>query len=191
MVSGLPRSGTSLMMMMLEAAGIPPLTDRTRAADEDNPKGYYEFERVKKMKDGDMGWIREAPGKAVKIISALLPNLPNNYTYQVLFMLRELPEILASQRVMLANRGEDPSKISDEAIASSFERHLVHVRHWLDNKPNFSTHYVDYNLLLENPEPAVEAIIRFLDRNMDKQAMISAIDPKLYRQRKYKDVAIT
>ena len=107
-VSGLPRSGTSLMMMILNAAGIPPLTDYERNADEDNPRGYYEFERVKKLKDGDFGWLENAQGKAVKVISALLTYLPEGYTYKVIFMRRELSEILASQRKMLINRGGGP-----------------------------------------------------------------------------------
>lgn len=172
------------MMMMLEAAGIPPLTDQTRTADQDNPKGYYEFERVKKMKEGDLDWLNEAPGKAVKIISALLPSLPSGYTYQVLFMLRALPEILASQRVMLLNRGEDANLISDAEMASSFQKHLDYIRGWLETQTNFSTIYVDYNDLLEDPAPCVENITHFLGRDIEKEKMIAAIDPKLYRQRK-------
>ncbi len=92
-VSGLPRSGTSLMMMMLESTGIPPLTDHQRSADNDNPRGYYEFERVKKLRQGDKDWLPQAQGKVVKVISALLAYLPPDYTYQVLFMQRALPEI--------------------------------------------------------------------------------------------------
>ena len=106
-VSGLPRSGTSMMMKMLEAGGIPLLTDSIRQADEDNPKGYYEFERAKKLPDGDTAWLKEARGKAVKIIAALLMELPQGYTYQVLFMHRNIQEVLASQSKMLARRGEE------------------------------------------------------------------------------------
>jgi len=95
-VSGLPRSGTSMMMRMLEAAGIQPLTDHIRTADSDNLKGYYEFERVKKLKEGDVAWLSDAQGKAVKIIAALLIELPSNYEYHVLFMRRKMEEILAS-----------------------------------------------------------------------------------------------
>ena len=105
------------MMMMLESVGIPPLTDQERSADQDNPKGYFEFERVKKLKDGDQDWVKHASGKAVKVISALLPYLPADYEYKVLFMTRSLREILDSQKKMLINRGEDPDKISDEEMA--------------------------------------------------------------------------
>jgi hypothetical protein len=112
-VSGLPRSGTSMLMNMLDAGGIPPLTDNLRAADDDNPRGYYEFEPVKKLREGDFSWLPNAQGKSVKIISALLAYLPPTETFQVLFMQRAIPEILASQRRMLINRGEDPDKVSD------------------------------------------------------------------------------
>jgi hypothetical protein len=183
-VSGLPRSGTSLMMMMLEAAGIPPLTDREREADQDNPKGYFEFERVKKLKEGDTKWVKEAPGKAVKVISALLSHLPKGYNYKVLFMVRTLPEILASQRKMLVNRGEDPDKISDAEMAGYFEKHLRQVREWLKSQANFSLLEVDYNQLLTDPEPLVHEINLFLGGNLEEERMLRTIDRQLYRQRK-------
>lgn len=171
------------MMMMLESAGISPLADFERSADEDNPKGYYELERVKKMKDGDTTWVIEAQGKVVKVISALLPDLPEEYSYKVIFMRRNLTEILASQRKMLLNRGEDPDKISDEEIGKSFERHLAQVTQWLAAQSNFSTLFIDYNRLLEDPAPQVEEIRRFLGVELEAAKMIAAIDPKLYRQK--------
>ena len=126
-VSGLPRSGTSMMMKMLEAGGLPPLTDNLRTADEDNPKGYYEFERVKQLPKGDVAWLPDAQGKVVKVIAALLPSLPGGYHYRVIFMQRAMPEVLASQRQMLIRRGEDPNKIPDDVIAKLFEKHLKQV----------------------------------------------------------------
>ena len=183
-VSGLPRSGTSLMMMMLESTGIPPLTDHQRSADDDNPRGYYEFERVKKLRQGDKDWLLQAHGKAVKVISALLTYLPPDFNYQVLFMQRALPEILASQKKMLVNRGEDPEKIRDEEIALSFENHLAQVLDWLGRQSNFSTYFVDYNGLLREPKPEVHRINQFLGGGLDESRMLAAIDPNLYRQRK-------
>ena len=109
-VSGLPRSGTSMMMKMLEAGGVPLIIDNLRTSDEDNPAGYYEFEPVKKLGKGDSGWLADAQGKAVKVIAALLVHLPAAYTYQIIFMHREMSEILASQRKMLLNW---PSRCSD------------------------------------------------------------------------------
>jgi hypothetical protein len=183
-VSGLPRSGTSLMMMMMESAGIPPLTDLQRSADNDNPRGYYEFERVKKLRQGDKDWLPQAQGKVVKVISALLAYLPPDYSYQVLFMQRSLQEILASQRRMLVNRGEDPEKIKDDEISQSFKSHLAQVTDWLGNQSNFSTYYVDYNRLLSEPDPEVHQINLFLNGKLDEARMLAAIDPQLYRQRK-------
>ncbi len=107
-VSGLPRSGTSMMMKMIEAGGIPPLTDNIRTADKDNPKGYYEFERVKKLDKGDTDWVSDAAGKSIKVISALLKHLPPNYEYRIVFVRRNMPEILASQRKMLIHAAKTP-----------------------------------------------------------------------------------
>jgi Sulfotransferase domain len=183
-VSGLPRSGTSLMMMMMESAGIPPLTDHQRSADNDNPRGYSEYERVKKLRQGDKDWLPQARGKVVKVISALLIYLPPDYSYQVLFMQRALPEILASQKKMLINRSEDPEKIKDDDIARSFMNHLTQVMDWLSKQPNFSTYYVDYNRLLREPDPEIHQINQFLGGNLDEARMLTAIDPSLYRQRK-------
>src|SRR5215813_2579369 len=103
-VSGLPRSGTSMMMKMLAAGGLPVLVDAIRAADDDNPNGYFEFEPVKQLADGQNEWLTEAGGKVVKIISALLEYLPKSYHYKIIFMERELKEILASQQKMLSHR---------------------------------------------------------------------------------------
>ncbi|MBK7896536.1 MAG: sulfotransferase domain-containing protein [Anaerolineaceae bacterium] len=183
-VSGLPRSGTSMMMKMLEAGGIHPLTDKVRTADDDNPKGYYEFERVKKMDKGDTAWMAEAQGKSVKVISQLLRHLPADYTYKVIFMRRNMAEILASQKKMLVNRGEDPNQASDEEIAGLFEKHLGNVMNWLASQPNVSVLYVHYSDMLTNPEPQVAQINQFLGGNLNTEAMAEVVDPNLYRNRK-------
>lgn len=182
-VSGLPRSGTSMLMLMLDAGGIPPLTDNLRKADYDNPRGYYEFEPVKKLREGDVNWLPQAQGKAVKIISALLTYLPPTQTYQVLFIQRAIPEILASQRKMLINRGEDPNKVSDADMAQYFEKHLAQVTAWLAEQENISTLHVDYNRMLKNPGPFVQNINTFLGSGLEVERMMSVVDPALYRQR--------
>jgi len=179
-VSGLPRSGTSMMMKMLEAGGLPPLTDRLRTPDDDNPQGYYEFERVKKLKEGDAAWLAGAQGKAVKVISALLTSLPAGYHYKVIFMRRAMPEILASQRKMLVNRGEDPEKVRDEELAALYEKHLAAVTGWLAEQANFSVLFLDYSALVENPVPAVEQVERFLTQKLDAAAMAAIVDPDLF-----------
>jgi hypothetical protein len=183
-VSGLPRSGTSMMMKMLEAGGIASLTDNLRTADEDNPKGYYEFERVKKMPDGDTTWVEDAQGKTVKVISALLEHLPDDYSYHVLFMERKMEEILASQTKMLIRSAKPADKVSDEELAEMYVKHLTKVKTWLADQPNFSVLYVDYNAVLTDPAKSSAQINEFLEAPLDEQKMAAVVDPDLYRQRK-------
>jgi argonaute-like protein implicated in RNA metabolism and viral defense len=183
-VSGLPRSGTSMMMKMLEVGGIAPLTDEIRTADKDNPKGYYEFERVKKLDEGDVVWLDQAGGKAVKVISALLKHLPPGYTYKVIFMQRRMEEILASQRQMLIRRGEPADSISDEKMTQLFSKHLEQVHAWIAEQPNVDVIYVSYNEILEDPTGNVEKIDQFLGQHLNRERMVSVIDEGLYRQRK-------
>ena len=183
-VSGLPRSGTSMMMKMLEVGGLPPLTDNLRTADEDNPKGYFEFERVKKMPDGDISWVEDAQGKAVKVISALLEHLPPAYTYRVLFMQRKIDEILVSQKQMLVRSGKPTDQVSDEQLAEMYGKHLAKVKAWLDEQTNFSVNYLDYNAMLADPTKYARQVNQFLDNSLNPQEMAGVVDPNLYRQRK-------
>ncbi len=182
-VSGLPRSGTSMMMKMLEAGGIPPITDELREADVDNPKGYYEFERVKQMDKGDIAWVPDAQGKVVKVISALLKHLPSDYPYKVIFIRRNMAEILASQRKMLVHRGEDPDKMDDEQMAMLFEKHVAQVEAWMAAQPNIEVLYVHYSDILSDPLPQITAVNNFLGNILDEQAMAEVVDPNLYRNR--------
>ena len=183
-VSGLPRSGTSMMMKMLEAGGLPPLTDNLRTADDDNPKGYYEFERVKKMSDGDVSWVQEAHGKSVKVISALLEHLPPGYSYRVLFMQRKMEEILASQHKMLVRSGKPTDKVSDEQLTEMYAKHLRKVKAWLNEQSNFAVLYLDYNGILVDPQNQSNKVNHFLDDLLDTEKMMGIVDPDLYRQRK-------
>lgn len=183
-VSGLPRSGTSMMMKMLEAGGIPPLTDEIREADKDNPKGYYEFERVKQMDKGDVDWLPRAEGKAVKVISALLQHLPDTYQYDVIFMERHMPEILASQRKMLTHRGEDADEMDDEQMAALFQKHVQKVQQWVDAQANFSALYVHFSDALADPQTTAERVKDFLERELDVEKMVNVVDPALYRNRR-------
>ena len=183
-VSGLPRSGTSMMMKLLEAGGLLPVTDNIRTADEDNPKGYYEFERVKQLPKGDVAWLPDAQGKVVKVIAALLPHLPGGYEYRVIFMQRAMSEVLASQRQMLIRRGEDPNKIPDDVIAKLFEKHLRQVNEWVSQQPHVARLDVNYNEMLKNPQPFIVQINAFLGGQLDVQRMATVVDPSLHRQRK-------
>ncbi len=185
-ISGLPRSGTSMMMKMLDAGGISPLQDGIRTADPDNPKGYYEFERVKQMEKGDTTWMKDAQGKSVKIISALLKHMPRDYTYRVIFIRRDMAEILASQRKMLLRRGEDPDKMEDAKMAALFEKHLADVQGWLHEQPNISALYVHYSDVLADPVTYAQKINVFCGGNLNVEAMIGVVDPELYRNRQEK-----
>jgi hypothetical protein len=182
-VSGLPRSGTSMMMKMLEAADLEILTDHVRTADEDNPKGYYEFERAKKLPKGDTAWLEDARGKVVKIISELVKHLPSAYNYRVLFMRRDVGEILASQRKMLDRRGKEGGQVNDEDMAALFDKHLKQVYAWMDGQPNLAYLDVDYNQMLREPRPILQEVNRFLGGGLDVDKMAAVADPSLYRQR--------
>lgn len=182
-VSGLPRSGTSMMMRMLEAGGLPPLTDNERTADTDNPQGYYEFERVKQLDRGDTAWLATAPGHAVKVISMLLQHLPAPYYYKVIFVERHIAEVLASQRKMLVHREKDADATDDAELTALFQQHLVAVRHWLAQQPNFQVLYIHYSDLLREPEAQATQINQFLGGGLDVPKMATVIDPNLYRNR--------
>lgn len=182
-VSGLPRSGTSLMMKMLEAGGLEPLQDNIRRPDEDNPKGYYEFERVKALPE-DTAWLPLAKGKAVKIIALLLTKLPlKGFRYRVIFMRRDIEEILASQKRMLERRGEATDKIADEEMISTYHKHLSEVQSFISGNECFEVLYVNYNDLMRHPSDWTPRIAAFLKRKMDEKAMESVIDASLYRNR--------
>ncbi|UCF32735.1 MAG: sulfotransferase domain-containing protein [Phycisphaerales bacterium] len=182
-VSGLPRSGTSLMMQMIDASGIPALTDNIRKADEDNPKGYYEFEPVKKTKE-DASWLEQAVGKVVKMVHLLLMDLPDGHEYRVIFMRRHLTEVVRSQDVMLERQGKEGGEMSKEKLMQIFEAQLRKVELWVRERSHFKLLNVDYNEVIRDPKPSVDAINEFLGGDLDTDAMLAVVDPSLYRQRK-------
>ncbi len=181
-ISGLPRSGTSLMMQMVAAGGIEPITDHQRAADEDNPRGYLEFERVKKIKD-DKAWVPESVGKSVKMIHALLEHLPDDTQYRVVFMRRHLDEILASQSKMLDRQGKSGANLPPEMLKKVFQGQLDKTLHMLASKPNFEVLEVWYHDIVADPQPLAESIDTFLGGGMDIEKMVGAVDPELYRNK--------
>jgi sulfotransferase family protein len=181
-VSGLPRSGTSMMMKMLAEGGLHTLTDELRRADSDNPKGYFEFETVRQMSARNVEWLANAGGRAVKVISALLEYLPSNYSYKIIFLEREIKEVLASQRKMLANRNEE-STVDDAELETTIRKHLSAVRPWLVRQPNMEVLYVNYNALMMKPEPLCEQITEFIDIPLNQTRMLAVPDRQLYRNR--------
>jgi hypothetical protein len=184
-VSGLPRSGTSVMMKMLEAGGVPVWVDGVRGADELNPRGYYELERVKDLdKPLDKRWVREGRGRAIKVVSSLLEHLPGDNDYRVVFMHRDLVEVLSSQRQMLTHRGESADPEADERLRPHLESHLRHVTRVLANGAAFQTVHVDYAEVLTDPRRVASRLNGFLGGNLDVDRMAEVIDRTLYRHRR-------
>ena len=181
-VSGLPRSGTSMAMKMLQAGGLPLLMDDARPADDSNPDGYFEFELVKQLdKSGDPAWLGHARGKGVKVISWLVTWLPENYDYRVIFMQRNLDEVIASQNAMLLQRGE-PRGIEDpDSMRQIYGRHLDQVRRFLEDRSCFTTFTVNYAEVVERPSVEAKRLAEFLHRRLDVGRMAAAVDPRLYR----------
>ena len=180
-VSGLPRSGTSLLMQMLAAGGLPPLTDGVRKADEDNRRGYYEFEAVKKTKT-DASWLAVAAGKVVKMVYLLLYDLPPDYHYRVVFLERRLKEVLASQKIMLQRQGKE-TDVDDAVMMRIFRKELAKVQVWLRAQPNFSVLNVDYNQLVVQPLVHAAQVNEFLGDGLNIEAMAAAVDPSQYHNR--------
>ncbi|MEM6706253.1 MAG: sulfotransferase [Acidobacteriota bacterium] len=181
-VSGLPRSGTSMAMKMLDAAGVDTTTDGERTADEDNPKGYFEDERVKDLeKMTDRSWVRDSRGKAIKVISFLLKSLPADNNYKVIFMRRDLDEVLASQQKMLDRRGEENS-IDDEQMRELWKNHLWRSNYMLKNQPQFEFVEILYSDVLADPETNARRIADFIG-GLDARKMAEVVDPDLYRNR--------
>jgi hypothetical protein len=184
-VSGLPRSGTSMMMKMLEAGGVPVVVDGIRAADGQNPKGYYELERVKELdKPVDKTWVRDARGRAVKVISPLLEHLPHANNYRVVFMHRDLEEVLASQRKMLHDRGERGGDVDDDQLRVYYERHLRKIKHLLARDVRFAALHVDYGATIQDTSAVAQQVNAFLGGELNLTAMRTVADGALYRNRR-------
>jgi hypothetical protein len=182
-VSGLPRSGTSMMMQILRAGGLPVATDGLRQADEDNPKGYFELEAVKQLRRSTTHtWLEELPGKAVKMVYRLLYFLPDCFRYRVIVMCRDVHEVVASQRAMLDRVGNEV-KVNDEALASIFERDMQRLGDWLRQRPDIPTLFVNYNEVILRSRPGIEEVNRFLGGGLNIIRMMEAVDESLYRHR--------
>jgi hypothetical protein len=181
-VSGLPRSGTSMAMKMLQAGGVILLTDVVRAPDRHNPEGYFEYERVKELdKPGtDTSWLKSARGKAVKIVSPLLTWLPETSDYQVVFMERDLGEVVASQEKMLIDRGEAARM---DRIGDAYAEHLEQVSRFLAKRRCFQTLRIRYRDVLDNPLESSRRMQSFIERALDVDRMAAAVNPRLYRTR--------
>ncbi len=181
-VSGLPRSGTSLMMQMLAAGGVEPLTDGARPPDEDNPRGYFELEAVK-LTRRNPAWLAEAPGKAVKLVHVLLPDLPPTHDYRVIMMRRPMDEVLQSQQAMLERARRAGAPIQRDRLAAVYAGQLEQVERILSARSNFRIFGVNYHDCLRQPLETAAAVASFLGLALNLPAMAAAVDPALYRQR--------
>ena len=181
-VSGLPRAGTSLMMQMLAAGGLPPLTDGVRPPDDDNPHGYFEFDPTKRLAT-DAAWMGGACGKAIKVVSALLRHLPAGFAYDILFMHRPLDEILASQATMLDRRGTPSPEAVPGTLAAAFTQHLRDLDRWLETQRHLRVLRIAYDDLVQAPAPQAVRVAEFLGRPLDVDRMAAAVEPTLYRHR--------
>ncbi|TWU30439.1 sulfotransferase domain-containing protein [Bythopirellula polymerisocia] len=180
-VSGLPRSGTSLLMQMLDRGGVGLVTDEQRLADEDNPKGYCEYEPVKRLQQ-DSSWLSDCQGKAVKVISQLLFSLPATENYAIILMQRDLEEVLDSQDKMLARQGR--AGAAREILRKAFASHLQKLEQWLPAQKNLKVLRLDYAELVTDPLSAAMELNEFLGGHLDATAMSAAVDPQLYRNRR-------
>jgi predicted AlkP superfamily phosphohydrolase/phosphomutase len=172
-----------MMMKMLDAGGLPLVTDGERSPDGDNPLGYFEDERVKRLaSDTDRSWVKQARGKAIKVISHLLENLPDDNRYCVILCRRDLDEVLASQNLMLERRSEG-NPVGDEEAKNLYRKHLINIRLKLSSRPNFEMLEVDYRNALDNPLACAKRVRRFLGRKLDTESMAEAVKPELYRNR--------
>jgi hypothetical protein len=187
-VSGLPRSGTSMMMQMLAAGGLPPLTDGVRTADESNPEGYFELEAVKALDkasaraDG-LAWLANARGKAVKILTPLLQYLPETYNYRVILMQRPLDEVVTSQNAMLARAGEATDVVPIGSVIAQYETHLRKVQALLASRACFETLTVRYGDVIADPRAQAARVSQFAGRGLAVDRMAAAVHERLYRNR--------
>lgn len=180
-----------MAMRMLEAGGMALVADGLRAADDDNPRGYFEFEPVKHLHtqphtDADVAWLASARGKAVKIVSFLLTWLPETYDYRVVFMHRDLKEVVTSQEAMLLRRGESASG-SGKSVAETitiYQEHLAQVERFLARRACFTTLGVDYATVLGHPRDEAARIRDFIGGELDVAAMAAVVEPTLRRQRR-------
>jgi len=183
-VAGLPRSGTSMMMQMIHAGGLPVMSDENRPADVDNPRGYLEYAPAKRL-HLDASWLGEARGKALKVVAQLVPHLSRNHEYRILLIQRDLNEVMASQRVMLDRIAQGEAARSPETLRREYSRQMRRLRVWLERQPNVRTLLLGYHEVLKDSRGTAESISRFLEMPLDVAAMSNAVDHSLQRQKSH------
>lgn len=175
-----------MTMKMLAAGGVDVAADHQRRADADNPEGYYELEKVKRL-NKDSRWIMTIGGKAIKVVSLLLYHLPAQMHYRVIFMNRDLAEILVSQKKMLERAGQTSSDKADQILADKFKMHLYKIKQWVNNQPNIDILQVHYGDAIDHPRQFCKEIAQFLAVPLDIDAMTAVVNPTLYRNRAFSE----
>lgn len=178
-VSGLPRSGTSMMMQILDAGGLKPVTDNIRLADASNSKGYFEHEAVKALSKGDYECLKNAQGRAIKVISSLLKHLPSDQQYKVIFMQRELDDVLDSQDKMLLSLNKPSNSQDNKKLKQLYLQHLSNISNWLAQQNHIEVLYVNYTEVLKEPNKQISLIANFLKIETDSKPMIECIDKRM------------
>jgi len=183
-VAGLPRSGTSMMMQMLDAGGLPPLADNERPADDDNPRGYYEFDRAKALRK-DASWLPDAQGKVVKIVAQLLSSLPlgSDLKFRIIFIERNPDEVLSSQKLMLTHRKEQGAQLSDDNLKKTFAQQVTQIKRMLSVR-KIPTLCMNYSQVVADPIHAAQRLNTFMGGELSEESMVKAVDPTLYRHKK-------
>lgn len=179
-VSGVPRSGTSLVMQMLGAGGHALLVDDARPADIHNPRGYYEFAPVKRLRD-DASWVAGAAGRAVKVVHTLVEFLPPGHEYRVILVRRDLREVVASQNAMLAGAG--PAAPPPDRLAEIYAAQLAELERWLAERGNVRVLALEHRRLLREPLAVARELSRFLGGALDVPRMAAVVDAALHRRR--------
>jgi hypothetical protein len=182
-VSGLPRSGTSMMMQMLQAGGLKILEDKSKEADDNNPNGYFEYELASKLPEGNDSWLEKAENKAVKVVSYYVQHLSPKHEYKVLFMERNIDEIVMSQRAIAIEDGKKVHKKEVKMMADYFNNHIKQTKQWISLQPNFGVLYLSYNSIIKDPNSAVSSINEFLELELDEEKMKKVVDKKLYKHK--------
>jgi len=182
-VSGLPRSGTSMMMQILAAGGISPITDNVRVADEDNAKGYYEHEEVKSLAKGKHDCLNNAEGRTIKVISSLLKHLPDDRHYKVIFMNRQLDEVLASQAKMLINLDKAGHFDNDAELKVLYQTHVKTLKKWLQRQSNIDVLHLNYHDVIAEPSNNIDSIVNFLQVQANIDAMTAVVDRDMRHHR--------
>jgi hypothetical protein len=170
-----------MMMQLLAAGGVPILSDAVRGADEDNPRGYFELEAVKRTRQ-DPTWLVGSEGHAVKIIHALVTDLPTDRPYRAILMRRKIESVLKSQTAMLERLGEAGAELAPDQLARIYEQQLENVKDYMNRHACFEFIEVWYGAIIEFAQSQIERINRFLSGELDVEAMIAAVDPALRRK---------